>query len=234
MSGGPWPADRVISTINTYKHRAAQFRWQGRPMVSTFEGPGNAGDWPNIKHATECMFIPDWSSLSPGGIGSVLDTIDGAFSWDAWPVGAQGKTTASDEAWSKAIAGKPYMMPVSPWFYTNLPQWNKNWLWRGDDLWHDRWKQVIDFQPPLVQVCASLSFIFFHFASAPGANPNEFLARRFSAGMITGSLTISDRYTRKDCPRGPRDTSPAVHTTPGVCYCRTISTPIRGKAEPPT
>ena len=167
VSGGPWPADRVISTINTYKHRAAQFRWQGRPMVSTFEGPGNAGDWPNIKHATGCMFIPDWSSLSPGGIGSVLDTIDGAFSWDAWPVGAQGKTTASDEAWSKAIAGKPYMMPVSPWFYTNLPQWNKNWLWRGDDLWHDRWKQVIDFQPPLVQVCGSRSFFFFFFYILP-------------------------------------------------------------------
>jgi hypothetical protein len=24
--------------------------------------------------------------------------------------------------------GKAYMMPVSPWFYTNLPGYDKNWL----------------------------------------------------------------------------------------------------------
>ncbi|KAL2125844.1 hypothetical protein VTI74DRAFT_2520 [Chaetomium olivicolor] len=32
-------------------------------------------------------------------------------------------------------------MPVSPWFYTNLPQWKKNWMWRGDNLWFDRWQE---------------------------------------------------------------------------------------------
>jgi len=37
-------------------------------------------------------------------------------------------------------------------FYTNLPQWDKNWLWRGDDLWHDRWQQIIEMQPSLVEV----------------------------------------------------------------------------------
>ena len=41
-------------------------------------------------------------------------------------------------------------MPVSPWFYTNLPY--KNWLWRGDDLWHDRWQQVFDVKPQLVEI----------------------------------------------------------------------------------
>ena len=25
-----------------------------------------------------------------------------------------------------------YMMPVSPWFSTNLPGYNKNWIWRGE------------------------------------------------------------------------------------------------------
>ncbi|GIC85958.1 uncharacterized protein Aud_002317 [Aspergillus udagawae] len=34
--------------------------------------------------------------------------------------------------------GLAYMTPVSPWFYTNLPGYGKNWLWRGDHLWHDR------------------------------------------------------------------------------------------------
>lgn len=34
------------------------------------------------------------------------------------------------------------MMPVSPWFFTNLPGYDKNWLWRGDSVWYDRWVQA--------------------------------------------------------------------------------------------
>jgi hypothetical protein len=46
------------------------------------------------------------------------------------------------------------MAPVSPWFYTNLPGYDKNWLWRGDSLWVDRWNQLIagEFQPEFVQI----------------------------------------------------------------------------------
>ncbi|KAB8274147.1 glycosyl hydrolase family 71-domain-containing protein [Aspergillus minisclerotigenes] len=152
LSGGPWPADRVITIVNSYKNRKAQFHYEGKPLVSTFEGVGNAGDWPNIKAATGCLFIPCWTSMGPAGIRNVLNDIDGAFSWDAWPVGAEDKKVTNDLEWMKALSGKPYMMPVAPWFYTNLPQWGKNWLWRGDDLWHYRWKQVIELQPPLVQI----------------------------------------------------------------------------------
>ncbi|KAL2845241.1 glycosyl hydrolase family 71-domain-containing protein [Aspergillus pseudoustus] len=151
-SGGPWPSDRVIRTINMYRNRQAQYLYEGKPLVSTFEGVGNSNDWPYIKSSTGCMFIPDWTSLAPSGLHRVYDTVDGAFSWDAWPAGAQDKNMSSDSAWVNALRGKPYMMAVSPWFYTNLPQWNKNWLWRGDDLWHYRWQQVIDLQPALVQI----------------------------------------------------------------------------------
>ncbi|EXJ70062.1 murein transglycosylase [Cladophialophora psammophila CBS 110553] len=56
------------------------------------------------------------------------------------------------QAYVTAPDGRPYMMPVSPWFYTNLPLWSKNWLWRGDDLWHDRWDQVLDEQPAFVEI----------------------------------------------------------------------------------
>jgi hypothetical protein len=45
-----------------------------------------------------------------------------------------------------------YMMPVSPWFYTNLPGYSKNWMWNGVDLWHDRWQQVLTIQPEFVQI----------------------------------------------------------------------------------
>lgn len=46
------------------------------------------------------------------------------------------------------------MMPVSPWFYTNLPQFGKNWNWDSDSLWFDRWEEVIDILPQFVEVRA--------------------------------------------------------------------------------
>lgn len=48
-----------------------------------------------------------------------------------------------DESYKYYLSGKEYMMPVSPWFYTNMPGFNKNWLWKGDDLWWDRWRDVM-------------------------------------------------------------------------------------------
>ena len=78
-------------------------------------------------------------------------------SWDAWAQGAADKTDDSDRAWQSAAAPKTYMMPVSPWFYTDLPQYNKNWVWRGDDMWHNRWQQVLQVQPQFVEVSNSES-----------------------------------------------------------------------------
>ncbi|CAG8900572.1 unnamed protein product [Penicillium egyptiacum] len=49
-------------------------------------------------------------------------------------------------------AGKPYMMPVSPWFYTNMPGYNKNWAWHSDDLWYDRWVEVSYIEPEWVEI----------------------------------------------------------------------------------
>ncbi|KAL2372768.1 hypothetical protein RJ035_000803 [Blastomyces gilchristii] len=152
LSGGPWPVDRVVQTINKYKKEPAQFKYKDMPLVSTFEGVNNVHDWDLIKPATGCFFMPSWTSLGLHGHESVMEVIDGVFSWDAWPVGAQSKSTHTDEEYMSLLGNKPYMMPVSPWFYTNLPQWGKNWLWRGDDLWHDRWQQVIQLQPAMVQV----------------------------------------------------------------------------------
>lgn len=43
-------------------------------------------------------------------------------------------------------------MPASPWFFTNLPGYDKNWMWRGDSLWFDRWQQIIFLNPDLVEI----------------------------------------------------------------------------------
>lgn len=150
LSHGTWSNDNIIQHINTYGHQPAQYRYNGQPFVSTFEGSDRVDDWASIKAATGCFLMPSWTSLQ--GNNFPTDKVDGAFSWDAWPHGPRDKNTTSDEAWKTILNGKPYMMGVSPWFYTNIPEWSKNWLWRGDDLWHDRWQQAIELQPDMVEV----------------------------------------------------------------------------------
>ncbi|GMM33555.1 hypothetical protein DASC09_008800 [Saccharomycopsis crataegensis] len=162
-STGAWSSSAVISTINKYKTYSAQFHYSGKPLVSTFIGSSNKGDWANIKEQTGCFFMPDWTDLGTPEVVAAETVIDGAFSWDAWPNGPNNKTTISDTEYKSSLESKPYMMPVSPWFYTNLPQWDKNWLWRGDDLWYERWLQVLDINPALVEIISWNDFGESHY-----------------------------------------------------------------------
>ena len=112
-------------------------------------------DWSAI--ADQYSLIPAWSNLAhvlgkepneekPASIPA----ISGAFAWDAWPIYPANKDTTNDQYIKSMLGNKPYMMAVSPWFYANC--YDKNWLWSGDNLWHERWQQVIEFQPELVEV----------------------------------------------------------------------------------
>ncbi|KAI8165718.1 hypothetical protein K4K54_008207 [Colletotrichum sp. SAR 10_86] len=150
---GPWPKGVVQSLISQYASSGQYFHYQGKPFVSTFEGPDNAEDWIDIKSATGCFFIPDWSSLgAKPAMAKANGVADGLFSWAAWPWGDQNMDTYVDASYSQYLGGKPYMMAASPWFYTNLPGYNKNWMWRGDDLWFDRWQQILWWRPEFVQI----------------------------------------------------------------------------------
>jgi len=147
-----WDPTTVGNWINQYSASSAYFRVNNQPVASTFEGPTWASNWAAVKSAVSggVFVMPDYTSLGPSGIGSVIGEIDGFFSWDAWPEGNTTKTNDSDEAWIGAIQGKPYMMGASPWFYADVA--GKNWNNNGDTLWHDRWESIIDTQPDFVQI----------------------------------------------------------------------------------
>jgi len=153
---GPWSRDAVTELLRKYTRHPAYFKHDGkRPFVSTFEGAECAEDWPAIKAATNAFFVPDWSSVSAAhAVRLAGGVVDGLFSFKAWPSGRENMTTDMDDAFRAALgARRVYMMPVSPWFYTNLPGFGgKNWMWRGDGLWDRRWRQVIKIQPDFVQI----------------------------------------------------------------------------------
>ncbi|AEO54485.1 glycoside hydrolase family 71 protein [Thermothelomyces thermophilus ATCC 42464] len=156
LAQGPWPAERVTELVKKYGASESYFKPDGRrPFVSTFEGPSNADDWRNIKAAVDVFFVPDWSSIpAKEAVAAAGGVADGLFSFDAWPDGAANMTTEGDDAFRAALGDdKAYMMPVAPWFYTNLPGFGgKNWLWRGDGLWDARWRQVAEVRPDFVEI----------------------------------------------------------------------------------
>ncbi|KAL3422794.1 Glucan endo-1,3-alpha-glucosidase agn1 [Phlyctema vagabunda] len=156
--GSPWNAvgdESVESYMNKYKSSSAYFLYNGLPFVSTFEGTGNMQDWAaggEIRSAVgDVYFVPDWTSLGASGIGAALPDIEGHFSWDMWPTGANDMTTANDLAWQSAVSPKTYMMGVSPWFFHST-EGSQDWVWRGDDLWADRWQQVMEVKPDFVEI----------------------------------------------------------------------------------
>ncbi|KAF7861794.1 hypothetical protein EAF04_007677 [Stromatinia cepivora] len=99
--------------------------------------------------------MPDWSSLGAKA-ALELGQADGLFSWAAWPSGPDDMDAHVDASYPQFLnetdTPLPYMMPVSPWFFTNLPGYDKNWMWRSDDLWFDRWQEVWYVRPDLVEI----------------------------------------------------------------------------------
>ncbi|KAL4909687.1 glycoside hydrolase [Aspergillus multicolor] len=154
---GRWSANNITELLDEYIVHPAYFRtpYKGssRPLVSTFEGFEAASDWAGIKKnvSEDIVFVPDWASVGPVRASNVT-SMDGLMSWNAWPDGTNAMNTSDDEAYRVIIDSrgedKLYIMPISPWLYTNLPQFNKNWVWRGDDLWYVRWQQVLTLDPP--------------------------------------------------------------------------------------
>jgi hypothetical protein len=82
--------------------------------------------------------------------------------------------TYTDASYMQFLAGKPYMMPVSAWFFTNLPGYDKNWVWRGDHLWYDRWEQVMFLQPEFVEIITWNDYGESHYIGP--LNENEYVA----------------------------------------------------------
>ncbi|KAL5332312.1 glycosyl hydrolase family 71-domain-containing protein [Aspergillus crustosus] len=149
-----WPKQDVIDLLEKYTTHNAYFQHNGEPLVSTFEGFGAAKTWAEIKRhpdLAEFVFIPNWTSVGPTEAAKPA-VVDGLMCWNAWPDGARDMNTTDDEAYMSLLKEKPYIMAVSPWFFTNLQHFNKSWVWRGDDLWYDRWQQILLLDPEFVEI----------------------------------------------------------------------------------
>ncbi|WRT67733.1 uncharacterized protein IL334_004705 [Kwoniella shivajii] len=168
--------------------RSAQFKWDGRTVLSTFGGHdlGDQG-WKEVIHGVQkslgdnLFFIPSFF-LPPEEILK-KDYVDGAFHWNsAWPMNNHTINLDSDKPFLDHK--KPYMAAVSPLFFTHYGKegewaWNKNWIYRSDDLLlPTRFLQILslppDQSPNFIQVISWNDFGESHYIGPiTGAQPGS-------------------------------------------------------------
>ncbi|KAL7420747.1 hypothetical protein Q5752_004699 [Cryptotrichosporon argae] len=143
----------VIDMLSQFVTESAQFTVDGAAYVSTFIGDGF--DWATVQAGvgTQLYVVPDWDASADYAADAALA---GLFSWDAWPNSDNAPinasmTTANDETYIAALGGKPYMAPISPWFFTHFgaDSYDKNWLFKSETLWKDRWDQILSMSADL-------------------------------------------------------------------------------------
>ncbi|KAJ6490059.1 glycoside hydrolase [Mycena sanguinolenta] len=137
--------NQIVPRLNLYASNSAQLQW------------GNDGfDWSPVRsavsHALE--IIPFYQAALAN-----QDSTDGLFQWNAWPSQNnqpidQTMSIAGDQYYQSQLGGSPYMAGVSPWFFTHYDSntYNKNYLYLSDTLLIDRWNEILNLQPQLVEL----------------------------------------------------------------------------------
>ncbi|TGJ66007.1 hypothetical protein EYR41_009936 [Orbilia oligospora] len=153
-------AVEVANKIKQYMNLPAQLYVENKVFVSSFAGDGL--DVPALRAnvGKEIFFAPNFHPE----MGTNFGTIDGALNWMAWPnngnnkaptVGRHVSVQEGDQAYIRALAGKPYIAPVSPWFFCHFgPEvpYSKNWVFPSDLLWYDRWVEILTLGPRFIEV----------------------------------------------------------------------------------
>ncbi|WWC88643.1 uncharacterized protein L201_003556 [Kwoniella dendrophila CBS 6074] len=140
----------VSEMMARYNNLPAQLKVDNKPFVSSFIGDGF--NWSAVATSLnqEIYAVPFWAPTQDNANNAGLS---GLFSWTAWASKDNGPideplTTKQDEAYIDVVtkADKVYMAPISSWFFTHFGKevpWSKNWLFKSENLWKDRWDQVL-------------------------------------------------------------------------------------------
>ncbi|KAF3904057.1 hypothetical protein ABW20_dc0104874 [Dactylellina cionopaga] len=146
-------AQNITDYVKLYAAHPGQALYDGGAIVSTFVG--DSFNWQVVKNGVPQKVTAIPMFQDPAGVVGRND-VDGAFSWLAWPTYGGNSirplpmTTEWDDKFFNWLGPKPYMMPVSPWFSTHFN--SKNWVFVCEDLITERWKQVLQKKPALVEI----------------------------------------------------------------------------------
>ncbi|KAJ3878391.1 glycoside hydrolase [Lentinula edodes] len=146
--------DNTIKWVDSFKGLPAQFKVNGRPMISSYSGECLGPDgWQTIRAKTGGFLMPfiygnDDQQFKKGSSYGFLDSW---YCWGcAWPQGNYDKTTGDDHYYMDIFENR-YATTVSSWLYTHYNY--KNFYLRGDEwLLITRWEQLISMRDQLTFV----------------------------------------------------------------------------------
>ncbi|OCF37162.1 hypothetical protein I316_01069 [Kwoniella heveanensis BCC8398] len=182
----------VVDMMKRYKDKPSQLRVDGKPFVSTFIGDGF--DWSAVATAVgeEVYAVPFWAPTQENADNKGLS---GLFSWTAWASKDNGPineplTTAQDKQYISVVknANKKYMAPVSSWFFTHFGKevpWSKNWLFKSETLWKDRWDQMLELgdQVDFIEIVTWNDYGESHNVANWGGNHSDDGSSKWSKGL---------------------------------------------------
>ncbi|KAJ5536235.1 glycoside hydrolase [Penicillium frequentans] len=149
----------IGAKIKQYASYSSQLKVDGKVFVSSFSGDGLDVAAMTAAAGQSLFFAPNFHP----GEGNFNDA-QSALNWMAWPSNGDNKAPTvknlvtvpdSDKAYIDALGGKPYIAPVSAWFFTHFGSevsYSKNWVFPSDLLWYRRWRQILALKPRFVEI----------------------------------------------------------------------------------
>ena len=145
--------------LKPYLARPSYFKYNGKPLVSTFNGEAISNDdWAAFKAAVgDILLVPGFSRATPKlDFFTGLEALDGIFNWNSWPAAAAGKVDVSDSDDATYLAaahgeGKVFMMGISPFQFKHIDSGN-NWYLRGEGNLEKRLEQALALQPDMIEL----------------------------------------------------------------------------------
>ncbi|KAI0974728.1 glycoside hydrolase family 71 protein [Xylaria arbuscula] len=172
----------IIDIVGNYSSHPAQAYYRFVIHVLDYDGAivstfvGDTMDWNAVKTALPDQKITALPNIQdPSFLASAQTGLDGAFSWYAWPTDGGNSiipgpmTTVWDDKFVENLAGRPYMAPVSPWFFTHFN--TKNWVFICEDLPNRRWEEMLALKPDLVEIVTWNDFGESHYIG--GSEPDH-------------------------------------------------------------
>lgn len=117
--------EEITNYVRNYSSHPGQLQYNDAALVSTFVG--GSFDWGPVKDAVDHEIFAVPNHQDPSSVGTVDTSIDGAFSWYAWPTSGDNSiipgpiTTAWDDQYIDNLGDKAYMArKLTPFFFPFL------------------------------------------------------------------------------------------------------------------
>jgi glucan endo-1,3-alpha-glucosidase len=148
-------SNMVVRLVNQYAKSPAQFKIDGKLVLSTFQTNNPAWNWQTDvlkKINSPVFFIPGTLSDDASQVFSQTPG-DGFFPW-IHPTKTAQQEAQTDKSYAahRDTSGKRWMAAIAPWFFKRFSS-DQNWSHAQDDaIFIDRWQHLLQLKPDLIEI----------------------------------------------------------------------------------